>query len=694
MKGIQERIFAEGRSAGKKYHLPLFSVKSEKRLKFEIYFFCVVFIMTFLIAATRKYNLFNYWRVNIPVSGLESEDELFFRNLGGERYMKRASASGLQVLDDISLDGDAFDLIDIVIRSKVDVTHGTVYWKNAGDSDWGDAKSCRFHVGEVVRPIYHKHFSINAGEHDLWGGDIVALCFEFPEGDETTQLVRLASHRDIFLKLLNIKQKRVFIGILLGIYMLVFFFPSVLKVFRGKDSAFDTRGVRDEVFFTGIISLFAFVSFIPFDVYPGLRLWISSVPLTLPSLIVVFLAVLFIILMVFRGEFRAGLRLRGFELGFFLFLVASFISFKNAAFLKESKILMVHYLIPTFLLCFFVLRFMGRGSFLARLINWGIFFSTATAAYSLAEYAFNDNVLFDRFLITYNPFIATFSNYGPSYGTFIHPNVFGSYLLIFIPFSFFIFLNAPTLRWRMYGLICCLIQIFGLFASRSWGSFVSLIAVGIIVLYQINRKVFKALIILLLCIVIVTVAIHFKPYREYIERAKEIGLNAPPFHTPEFEIYNRKHWDEVYKPNYYSVYSRELMLKYIWRVLERYPLFGMGLNNFVPRFYEFTDVVGVYLEQGPIINNQYIMLLGETGLLGFICFLLMIFFLFRGLVLKFRALESDLEKLFIYFCGVSISGFLLNIIFYDGFYWWAPNFCFYLVAMSILAYTRSAQRGC
>jgi O-antigen ligase len=664
--------------------LSLFDVKLEKRLEVKIYFICAIFLLTLLIGVTKKNNIMHFWQMNLNIN---RNDRIKTDENVQSNDTKANEENQYIVLDNLIVDADSYDVVDITIMSKADITSGFIYWKNNEDLVWRDDKSYQFNIGEVVRPIYHKHFSINVGEHSLWKGNINSLRFFFPQRDATTQVVKASIHRDFFLELLNIKYKRILIFLTISIFTFLLFFPNLLKTFSRNKSNFDKEKMRDEIFFYGLILLFGFVSFVPFDVYPNLRFYISSVPMTLPAMILPFLVLLYIVIQFMRREPLKKFMLGSFELSFLSFLVAAFISFKNAEFLNDSKILMIHFFIPTFLLCFLVLRFFTKELYLFRLIHFGIFFSTITAAYSLAEYIFNKNVLFDRFLITYNPFLATFSNYGPSYGSFIHPNVFGSYLILFIPLSIFMFFFAPSQNWKMYGFICSFIQILGLFAARSWGSFVSLIAVCIIILFKINRKIFLILTALVLCVVIITVAIHFKPYRDYINRAKEIGLNAPPFNTTEFELYNRKHWNEIYQPNYYSVYSRELMFKYIVRILGKYPLFGMGLNNFVPRFYEITDVVGVYLEQGPIINNQYIMLLGETGLIGFISFMFMIFFVFKGLFQKSKNSNSCIEKTFVFFCGVSITGFLLNIIFYDGFYWWAPNFCFYLITMSILAYS-------
>lgn len=668
--------------------LPLFDVKSDKRLKIEVYIFSLVFLLTLIVGVTKKYNLMNFWQRNLIIDN--EPMNIGFKTI--EPVEKRSNDSNTEnkfiELYNQNIDGDSFDVIDITLRSKADITQGYISWKNEKDDNWKIEKSFYFDVGEVVRPIYHKHFSINVGEHSLWKGKIDQLRFNFPQKDNSSQIVKASIHRDYFLKLLNMKYKRILIFIILMIFTILILYPSSLKIFFKDDTTFSKDKVQSDLFFIGLIFLFGFVSLIPFDVYPHLRFYLSSVPLTLPSIMLIFLVFLFVVIKLLGKEPLKNFKLNGFEISFIFLLIASFISFKNAEFVRDSKILMIQFFIPTFLFCFFLIRFLSKESYFYRLIHWGLFFSTFSAAYSLAEYFFNNNVLFDRYLITYNPFLATFSNYGPSYGTFIHPNVFGSYLIIFIPFSIFIFLSTNNPTWKMYGFICSFIQILGLFASRSWGSFVSLIAICIIMLFKIEKRIFKTLVILVLCIVIITIGIHFKPYRDYIKRAKEIGLNAPPFNTPEFEIYNRKHWHEIYRPNYYSVYSRELMFKYIMRILEKYPFFGLGLNNFVPRFYEFTDVVGVYLEQGPIINNQYIMLLGETGLIGFSSFLFMLFFIFRKLFQKSRNVNSAIEKTFIFFCGISITGFLLNIIFYDGFYWWAPNFCFFLITMSIFTFSK------
>ncbi|MBU1625828.1 hypothetical protein KKB18_00500, partial [bacterium] len=444
----------------------IFKLKSEKRLKIEVYLFCAVFLLSFFAGITRKYNIYNFWKVDLPLNDIEMKDEIDLIDQAGNNLLKKAEGAKFIILKNLDINADSFDVIDIIIHSKADITQGQVYWLNMEDSSWKFEKSYQFNVGEVVRPIYHKHFSINISENDFWKNKISALCFEFQQGDDTTSLVKSSAHRDFFLKFLNLKYKRLYIGIFISLFTIILLFPKIIRKLSKDEYGFEKKRIRDKVFFTGLILLFAFVTLIPFDVYPGLRFWMSSVPLTIPALVIPYFLLLFFIISLVRKELSSLLKLSGFELSFICLIFASLISFKNAEFLENSNNLLIHFFIPTFLLCYLVIRFLKDKLFFYRLVLWGIFFSTITAAYSLSEYTFNDNILFDRFLITYNPFLATFSNYGPSYGTFIHPNVFGSYLILFIPFSVFIFLNAPNNTWKMYGIVCTFIEVLGLFASR------------------------------------------------------------------------------------------------------------------------------------------------------------------------------------------------------------------------------------
>ncbi len=189
-------------------------------------------------------------------------------------------------------------------------------------------------------------------------------------------------------------------------------------------------------------------------------------------------------------------------------------------------------------------------------------------------------------------------NRNTSRATFIHYNIYGGYINLFLPFSiaFIFFQKNFSPKDMLSRAVTGLIMMAGLALSLSRGAWVAFFSV--IVFYVIlkgNKKVyFIALILLLLSIIL-------------------LPLLAPNFIFVRF----------VSMFNYDSdiaILHRFNLWKSCFHMFMSSPIIGTGTGNF-DWVYPAHAIKGLsYSLVANHANNMYINILAETGLLGFITF--------------------------------------------------------------------------
>jgi O-antigen ligase len=194
------------------------------------------------------------------------------------------------------------------------------------------------------------------------------------------------------------------------------------------------------------------------------------------------------------------------------------------------------------------------------------------------------------------------------------PNTFGGYLILIFALCAGLFLYSPTLRWRVASgsLACLILPTFLLTYSRS--SYFASIPMFLGLLFFSQRKKFLLIVILILLIVVTPLVLPritqsavtrvestFIPGRYYRPLGKPIPLE-------ESAAARVDNWKSVIKQ---------------WK---KYPIFGYG-------------VAGVGL-----VDSQYPLVLGETGIIGLLFFLWLIIVIFRNGLHIFNNLKDDWPK--------------------------------------------------
>lgn len=185
-----------------------------------------------------------------------------------------------------------------------------------------------------------------------------------------------------------------------------------------------------------------------------------------------------------------------------------------------------------------------------------------------------------------------------SYATFPHPNVMGGFMLVLLPF--FLFLRVKTKLHYLLRQLMIFMLLFIIFLSFSrivW------ILAFYLVLYALVKQKFKFIFLLMLLIFLGL---------EELFLGRFVSLAADSL----------------------SITQRVELTKIAIELFKRYPLFGVGLLNFIPQLPTVNK--SFYFLQP--VHNAYLLLLSETGLLGLALFLGGIFFLLKKRMLISRSL--------------------------------------------------------
>ncbi len=219
-----------------------------------------------------------------------------------------------------------------------------------------------------------------------------------------------------------------------------------------------------------------------------------------------------------------------------------------------------------------------------------------------------------------------------AYGTFAHPNQLAAFLFVACATCFYLFLRAESKKQRIiYGLSLMLL---------TFGEFLTFSRVGIATLY-----IFFALMFLLL----------YKLAEQRIkDSAKQLALVVLITTIAAASILNPflKARAELPAP---TTYNRSLYNQTGLKIFKDHPVFGVGIGNIYPEMQKRINHTEEWQVQVP--HNYFIIVSGETGILGLIIIVILFGYLIFRLFKKIKE-QGTIEN----FYTVILLSILLGII--------------------------------
>ena len=218
-------------------------------------------------------------------------------------------------------------------------------------------------------------------------------------------------------------------------------------------------------------------------------------------------------------------------------------------------------------------------------------------------------------------------------GTGKEPLNFANYLVLAIPITFFLITLEKrkvmnNLLWLVFSL-----EVFALILTFALGGWIGL---SVVILFSLvfgfhtvwryrSRLLISgiavALGIALMLNIYPSLSLGFKAFGAKIESL--IGINYFGFD---------------YSPSRYSVEDRKVLTAAAIKIFKQYPVVGVGLGNYTFHFNKYRPPQVQRYNFVTVANNQYLEVLAETGILGFIFYISFI------LMICWKSLQAILAR--------------------------------------------------
>jgi len=623
--------------------------------------------------------------VNCDIMGIENDDLVVIPD-NYERCSLIASNLDIDPLKNTIFQvGARFD--------KLEARGLRIYWTNEIGEEFTREKSIykSFDLKYLKDKRPYQTVTFDLALNLKWSGNIKEMRFEFDNLSNIFYIDFLKFRKAPLLSLCAPHkkwfgmEKRVVL-ILLPLILLAFVF--VLRILQSFNILLENE--RGASFYRILILLFSILAglifFInanfPFDFFPYLKLTIKGYSILYPMILLFFALILHTII-----SPSSLINFESTKTFYFLFMLCGVISMKNAESIHDSMIRIVLYFLPTALLLVTINpKFLDLNKI--KLVCGFIAFSSLTVSSNgLIEAVFNRNLLFDDLYRAYAPIYIEYIMGLPVSSSFVDPSVLGSFLVLCLPFCLHFMLFERENRFLfLLGILSTATAFICLFFTCSWGSMFSIIVSMFFYIFQNHLRKFLIIAIGLIVIGMVTFLVLLPGYLKYVDRANEIDRIILEENLSMHQIAERFH-EDLDQTFYYSMNQRIEGGKMAIQMALKKPFFGIGLGNYDKYFTEHYAGKQMSLWIYTVPDNQFLRSLAENGIFGFIFFTASFAALFTKLVksVLLKGVEKKAKKLAIAFTA-SILGFTVNIMGYDGLFWFSPNFCFWFVVALFLSF--------
>lgn len=394
--------------------------------------------------------------------------------------------------------------------------------------------------------------------------------------------------------------------------------------------------------------------------------WISLIPA--PLQLKYYIAINILLLLVFIGLWlRRGnsiFRRSDLLLGFFLIVIGL-----NVFFAQQRNVALGFYLnivLPLVSIYYIASESFSKETPFSVLAKTISIFSILVALFGVLECIFKFNPIY-KYLIGNSYYKRYITGFVRPMSTQFNPVVLGSYLVASLPFNFLLFKQDKSL-WKILGAVGIVLNTVVIILTFSRTIFLGLI--GMIVFYLFLGKKFRALLIFCIFILILTFLLTYLPYP-----LNRFGINLMT----------------IGNCGMVSDYRFERVAM-VGHIIKEHPLVGIGFKHFRIRFYEYYPGKDTVPYEFMIPDNMYLLILSETGIIGFLAFLLFIFSIFKKAYRKLKILsDAPQKKQQLLLVLSSFVGLLVNMGGYELFYWPNPYIYFCILIGLIEANYRNIR---
>ena len=388
-------------------------------------------------------------------------------------------------------------------------------------------------------------------------------------------------------------------------------------------------------------------------------MWISFVPATITAgyaNIIYLILGLFLALSFFCSKKPGYFIYDGFDKVVWLFLIWNLFS---ALFAYDKHAALKRYI--DFVVPFITIYFLAKNELDNKKIRtflYLLFFAgVIVSIIGILEFIYGKDIIYEGF--AENSFYKQYIAIPRVMSTMLHPTILGTYLMLCLPASYFVIENNAGRLKKIFstiGLFIILIAIMLTFSRTAWD-----ISALVTFYYFYNRdkkKILLSVVVMILFLCATLVLAKFEPRLQYRVDYKQIVS---------------------YLINGHRLKRYPLTIK----MVKDHPFRGVGPNNYRLLFDKYYG-----LNKEPynikIPDNMYLAILGETGLVGILLFMILVLYIIKkGFILLRDKKNKNWDiGLAIFSC---LIGILLHMVSYDLFYWVVPYYLFLLFLGALMA---------
>ena len=291
--------------------------------------------------------------------------------------------------------------------------------------------------------------------------------------------------------------------------------------------------------------------------------------------------------------------------------------------------------------------------------KWLCLLASCVVIFGIFEFVLRENFIYKHFVD--NPYYYRHLMSRAITSTQLHRTPLSTYLICCLPFSCFIIFNAKKSFWRIFGFVSFLLISGGLFLTFARMG-VLMIIVALVVFFRKKRK-YLFIVLAIMLVFLSSMAYTNKNFMSiYLWRFSPEGIKA-------------------------ALDYRLVRLNIAIAMLKDYPVVGVGLDCYRQLFglYHPDRHENKVVLDKKIPDNMYVTILAETGIIGFLSFLIFMIMLWRRVVLKFKSLQPGVSKDTLSVLIVGLIGLMFSSLTYESLYWQMPLFFFWIFCGMIMA---------
>jgi len=280
------------------------------------------------------------------------------------------------------------------------------------------------------------------------------------------------------------------------------------------------------------------------------------------------------------------------------------------------------------------------------------FVSLIVCVLGIIEFAAKRSFIYERF---FNNFCYSIFKGARMMSTQVHPAPLGTYMAAVFPLAVVLALKEKRLFLKLSAIITAAAILICAILTFSRGALLGVLMAGLTMSFFLfkRKNIFFILVSVLSAVVIV------------------IGISSILYHY-HYSAFGRFSLQGLSSS---IIYSRKIeRIAPLWDILRDHPLFGLGFGHYRILFEHYMPDIANIVHETRVPDCAYMLVLAETGLLGFSGFALFIYFLFKRTLIRLRSFSTPDDGLLLLGFLAGFISILCAFLTYDGLYWIAPAY--------------------